>query len=622
MVGMKSKTISVLSFVFVFALLGFTSATTLFSDNFNDGIVLDDGWSAIYDMESTPALPDIDIGVYTQPTAYEGEFSAYVRNNALVYHSVDTTGYENIVLDYCRRTYSMEDSDKFKIGWKYGSSSNAWGDWNEVESMSNDNWECVSQTLDSSADNKNILIAFHLYNIGSRDLSTGKLDLVKVSGTPICPPALDCGNGDLETDEECDDGNTNDDDGCSATCTIEHCGDWIRQDHEQCDDGNVVNGDGCSSNCIVEKEPDCGNSILETGEQCDLGNLNGVLCWAGYGSSCTYCTSICKLKTITNYCGDGIKQECEECDDGNSIDDDSCSNECEINPLPPICDHDIAVRYTYSDTFNSGIGISENSVWLDNPIILEKNKAHSVKYRIDNNKEADDNVHITLKIDGINLIPEYDKLINEYHSKTFDLDISNLQCNSYHTISLEIESDGEECNLNDNHASREFYINCGIEPPIPPVCGDSVCNGAETCSSCSADCGICPPTPVCGNCIIETGEECDDGNSANGDGCSSSCVIEENEEEDDNENFNSNNFVQFCTSSWVCSGWSECSDGFMTRSCIDENNCDIEYNKPYEQTDCKDLSKVYVEKVDSSKFWIILGIILFIVLLIILINIL
>lgn len=35
--------------------------------------------------------------------------------------------------------------------------------------------------------------------------------------------------------------------------------------------------------------------------------------------------------------------------------------------------------------------------------------------------------------------------------------------------------------------------------------------------------------PVCGNNIIETGEECDDGNTESGDGCSSTCQTEEEE---------------------------------------------------------------------------------------------
>ncbi|MCX6764453.1 MAG: VWA domain-containing protein [Candidatus Nealsonbacteria bacterium] len=36
-----------------------------------------------------------------------------------------------------------------------------------------------------------------------------------------------------------------------------------------------------------------------------------------------------------------------------------------------------------------------------------------------------------------------------------------------------------------------------------------------------------PPPPVCGNQTLEAGEECDDGNIINGDGCSASCTIEQ-----------------------------------------------------------------------------------------------
>jgi len=35
-----------------------------------------------------------------------------------------------------------------------------------------------------------------------------------------------------------------------------------------------------------------------------------------------------------------------------------------------------------------------------------------------------------------------------------------------------------------------------------------------------------PPGPSCGNTIVESGEQCDDGNTLNGDGCSSVCQIE------------------------------------------------------------------------------------------------
>jgi cysteine-rich repeat protein len=61
----------------------------------------------------------------------------------------------------------------------------------------------------------------------------------------------------------------------------------------------------------------------------------------------------------------------------------------------------------------------------------------------------------------------------------------------------------------------------------PAVCGDGTCNGTETCSSCPDDCGACPPPPTCGNGSFDPGEYCDDGNIANGDGCSATCSIEQ-----------------------------------------------------------------------------------------------
>ena len=49
---------------------------------------------------------------------------------------------------------------------------------------------------------------------------------------------------------------------------------------------------------------------------------------------------------------------------------------------------------------------------------------------------------------------------------------------------------------------------CGTCQP-QPVCGDGTCNGAETCLTCSCDCGTCqPPQPRCGDNICNNGETC------------------------------------------------------------------------------------------------------------------
>lgn len=155
-----------------------------------------------------------------------------------------------------------------------------------------------------------------------------------------------CGDGMLDTNEECDDGNTINDDGCSSTCKKETsstppvstpvCGNRIVETGEGCDDGNTLNGDGCSSYCQVETTqpvqttPVCGNGKVESGEGCDDGNtING-----------DGCSSNCQVETSqpvqTNpVCGNGKVESGEGCDDGNTISGDGCSSSCQKESTCP-----------------------------------------------------------------------------------------------------------------------------------------------------------------------------------------------------------------------------------------------------------------------------------------------
>ncbi|HSA59643.1 MAG TPA: choice-of-anchor Q domain-containing protein [bacterium] len=65
-----------------------------------------------------------------------------------------------------------------------------------------------------------------------------------------------CGDGfaDAHEREECDDGNSDDTDACTNTCTNAVCGDgFVEAGVEQCDDGNTVDADGCSATCTTEE---------------------------------------------------------------------------------------------------------------------------------------------------------------------------------------------------------------------------------------------------------------------------------------------------------------------------------------------------------------------------------
>jgi cysteine-rich repeat protein len=60
-----------------------------------------------------------------------------------------------------------------------------------------------------------------------------------------------CGDGFVNVhgpgyQEECDDGNTDNGDGCLNNCNVAICGDgWVYVGVEECDDGNQTSGDGC-----------------------------------------------------------------------------------------------------------------------------------------------------------------------------------------------------------------------------------------------------------------------------------------------------------------------------------------------------------------------------------------
>jgi len=90
-----------------------------------------------------------------------------------------------------------------------------------------------------------------------------------------CVAPEHCGNGRVDAaGEQCDDGNLQDNDGCSSLCVLEFCGDALTQPpREQCDDGNDVNDDTCDNGC----QPfigACGNGRVEAaGEVCDDGNM-------------------------------------------------------------------------------------------------------------------------------------------------------------------------------------------------------------------------------------------------------------------------------------------------------------------------------------------------------------
>jgi len=108
-------------------------------------------------------------------------------------------------------------------------------------------------------------------------------------------------------------------------------------------DGDGV-GDACDY-CPFRPDPtcECGDGILDVpSEQCDLGDTQNNTPGSPCSPTCTVtgtctqsntpCVDANDCPSGEGCCGNSTVEGDEGCDDGNAIDDDTCSNECVLNP--------------------------------------------------------------------------------------------------------------------------------------------------------------------------------------------------------------------------------------------------------------------------------------------------
>ena len=156
----------------------------------------------------------------------------------------------------------------------------------------------------------------------TRDSQPGSIDLVfgpgAVARTRCVLPGDGpvCGDGVTEGGEACDDGNGDPTDGCTNTCQVASCGDGVvQQGVEQCD--TAARPTICDANCTTAY---CGDGTTNSarGEQCDRRRLHGRLRQRLHRG--------------------GLRRRprqpaaSEECDDGNQVDTDECTNMCQFAP--------------------------------------------------------------------------------------------------------------------------------------------------------------------------------------------------------------------------------------------------------------------------------------------------
>ncbi len=168
------------------------------------------------------------------------------------------------------------------------------------------------------------------------------------SGNSASCSAPVCGDGKVnQASEQCDDGNSEDTDGCIA-CKTAKCGDGFVNffGGEECDDANALDTDGC----IACQNAECGDGFTEAGvEECDDANFsNSDACAECKNATCgddhvqtgveecedgnTDNTDWC-VSCMYAECGDGgVYDGIEQCDDGNASSTDAC-----IACVPAVC---------------------------------------------------------------------------------------------------------------------------------------------------------------------------------------------------------------------------------------------------------------------------------------------
>ena len=406
-----------------------------------------------------------------------------------------------------------------------------------------------------------------------------------------------CGNGVMTAGEVCDDGNTVNGDGCDNNCTISGCGNGVVGGGEACDDGNTVNGDGCDNNCTATA---CGNAILTAGEACDDGNTvagdgcsptcqiecgNGVVdgteqCDDGNAINGDGCDSNCTLTA----CGNGIQTGSEQCDDGNGVNGDGCTPGCRLEPgeiepnedgTPQIggsgtAGNDVNATAIANATANGAFDAANGEVHIR--ALLSPAGDEDV-FEITNSTAFTQDV----RFDTWNLATSYgfgvacatsiDTVLRIYDATPTSLAFNDDRNGSadrcagmnfalaaggaiyVHVMAygdntlvgapgyaLQVRftavicgdgavGAGEQCDDANTVNGDGCDNNCKTT-----ACGNGIITGTETCDDGNAINGDgcdnnCTPTG-CGNGVVSAGEVCDDGNTTSGDGCSATCQSE------------------------------------------------------------------------------------------------
>ena len=385
-----------------------------------------------------------------------------------------------------------------------------------------------------------------------------------------------CGDGVANGDEACDDDNTNDSDGCSATCTVENGYTCAGTSPSVCSDIDecTVETDNCDANAT------CTNTAGSFTCECNSGySGDGVSC--SDIDECSVETDNCDSNATCSNTAGGFTCECNAGYSGDGVicsDIDECSNETDNCDANATCTN-IAGGFTcecnsgYSGDGVSCSDIDECTVETDNcdsnatctniagGFTCECNAGYSgdgvscsdVNECSEETDNCDPNAICTNTVgsftcecnagfwgNGLACIACGVGTSNPLQGQTSVNACQPCEAGTYNNITAQASC--KDClagtfnNDTGNYSCEQCpagYFSAENKAIECSMCEAGSFNGDTGQSSCTpcdegfeSDAGALSCTPICGDGLRVAGEGCDDNDTESGDGCSETCTLE------------------------------------------------------------------------------------------------
>lgn len=280
-----------------------------------------------------------------------------------------------------------------------------------------------------------------------------------------------------------------------------------------CDDngGQVCDGAGACVQCVtgaqcplsgvclptnVCEAPICGNLLIQSGEQCDDGNTT-----SGDG-----CSATCQ----DEFCGDGIDNDGtnEECDDANSDPTDGCTATCE---LARVCN---VATFPGGDRFSVDLASGNCFVSYDDD--QQTFAAAQAACSLAGGHLAT----VTSAAENSAMLAAQNTAQNPWIGAVDDANDTDavfdwVTDEAFGFTNFALGQPDDDAGFGGNGECLHLVNPAG-------EWNDTNCNFAGFVTGRICEFDLAP----CGNAVVEAGEDCDDGGTVSGDGCSSTCATE------------------------------------------------------------------------------------------------